>query len=294
MHKTTVLAMIPNWNGSRDTLDLLDSLAQQSFASGIVDAVVVDNASSPSEIELLEQGLKQDRSPLTVYVVRAETNLGVPAAYNRAIQAADRDYDYYLRLDNDVVLFPHTVERLCQALDERRGAGIRLVGGEIRFFDQPGVRNCGAVTVDHVRGRTRVSFPERDTVCDGVLGCTMMLDAEVVKAFRPDVFLSWLFVTTDETEISMRARRRGWLTLYLPEPIALHKGGRSTSKVREAATLLSQRNWTFLNVVYAPSAVARVAIVARTAMVATLFVLAGRRQEATSMIRGLRAGLLGP
>jgi GT2 family glycosyltransferase len=220
--------------------------------------------------------------------------LGAPAAYNRAIQASGREYDYYLRLDNDVVLFPYSVQRLCQALRDRRTSGVRLAGGEIRFFDEPQVRNCGAVTVDHLRGRTHVSFPERDTVCDGVLGCTMMLDAEVVKAFRPEVFLSWLFLTTDETEISLRARRRGWLTLYLPVPIALHKGARSVSRVPTAGRLLSQRNWTFLNITYAPSAVARAAIAARSAVVAMLFLFAGRRRDATSIIRGLRAGLFRP
>lgn len=291
MRERSVLAIIPNWNGTADTLECLASLAAQRLRSGRIDVVVIDNASAPSEVRALRDGIDALSSLLSVSLLCSETNIGVPAAYNRGIAAARVKYEYFLRLDNDVVLLPDAVETLCSALDGQYSSGVRLVGGDVRFFHDAEARNGGAVWIDLLRGRTGVTYPAVDVICDGVLGCVMLMDGGLVEAFAPEVFDSWLYLTTDESELSLRARGRGWSTYYVARPIALHKGGRSTSRVKTRTTLFCLRNWSFLATAYAPSALVRAAVVARIVGTALYKFTTGRGREAVWMIRGVLQGL---
>jgi GT2 family glycosyltransferase len=83
-----------------------------------------------------------------------------------------------------------------------------------------------------------------ELVCDGVLGCIMLLDGDVVRRYSPDVFDSNLFICTDESELSLRARLDGIFTLYIAGQIGLHKSGVSTGKVGFLSNYYSARNWT--------------------------------------------------
>lgn len=242
-NKKRVAALIINWNGSQDTIELLRSLGAQSSSNLWVEAVVVDNASAQEDFDRLSAFIETYNTDLPIALISNKINVGIPAAYNQAIINVGLNYDYYLRLDNDVVLVPDAIEKLCQALEANRAHGVRLVGGNSRFYDHPEINNGGAHYFDLIRGKSSITHPKDDVICDGVLGCIMLLDGDVVQTFAPEVFLSWLFLTTDESEISLRCKEKGWLTYYVSQTIGLHKGARSISKVKRDSGLYSVRNW---------------------------------------------------
>lgn len=294
--KRRVAALTINWNGAQDTLELLDSLGRQCAESLCVEAFVVDNNSAPGDLAALEEGIAS-RHSIVIHLIKNGCNEGVPAAYNRAIAAAGSQFDYYLRLDNDVILRDGCIARLIGGLEEWRSRGVRLVGCNVRYFDRPGESNGGAVTFNLLRGNTRIAFPESETICDGVLGCVMLVDREVVAAFAPQVFMSWLFYTTDESEISLHSAQRGWRTLYLPQPLALHKGGISTQKAERMATMTSARNWAYLAMRYAKPRSLTTLVFCRLIGVSIVGqLLRGRWACGAALVRGAVAacGLGGP
>jgi GT2 family glycosyltransferase len=249
MNKYRVAALIINWNGAADTLHLLDSLRCCISSSVQIEAFVIDNKSQAQDRAELEAGI--DRySGLCIHYRRNEKNVGVPAAYNQAIQIAGLEFDYYLRLDNDVVLEADALLSMICAHKANLDRGVGLIGADVRLYQPPHYPNGGAVSIDLVRGRTRVSYPRSDTICDGVLGCVMLISGDVVKKYVPDVFESRLFICTDESELSLRCKQDGILTLYRSTLVALHKGGKSTGKVSFLATYFSARNWTLLRLRY--------------------------------------------
>jgi GT2 family glycosyltransferase len=286
-----VAALIINWNGAKDTLELLESLAKQKERNLECVAIIVDNNSDAQDYHALETGIKSI-SGMEIKLVKNAANEGVPSAYNRAIAASGNGFDYYLRLDNDVVLKEGSLARLIELLEKWRDQGARLVGCNIRYYDNEEESNCGAVHINLIRGKTTTSYPPEQCLVDGVLGCAMLIDGEVVRTYKPNVFLGWLYYTTDESELSMRCAARGWRTLYVPEPLVLHKGGRSTRKAKTMATLHSARNWAFLAMKYArPSMLVPLVAIRILCVSFPVLIIRGRWCHALALLRGASKAL---
>jgi len=266
MPKQSLAALIINWNGASDTLELIASLADCLSEDLAVSCVVVDNASSEADRAALLVGVSELSERVPVVTLLNSVNIGVPAAYNQAIQRAGLRHDYYLRLDNDVVVDPDGLLAMIDAL--RRDPSIGAVGGNVKFYHARDRNNGGAVSIDLARGRTRVTYPDENVICDGVLGCIMLIPASVIQRYTPEVFLGKLFICTDESELSLRLSQSGMKTLYLNQCIGFHKGGASTGKVKYLSQYYSIRNWTYLRLRYArrgwPKWLMSVEIAART------------------------------
>ena len=243
--------MVINWNGAQDTFDLLYSLCHCQSDAVSITAVVIDNASAEADRLKLESGLADLDGRMKVIFRANSVNIGVPAAYNQAIQVAGLTHDYYLRLDNDVIVEQEGLASMIDALEQESRKGVAIVGGNIKYFDRRTEDNGGAVSIDLIAGRTRVTYPLSDVVCDGVLGCIMLLSGELVRRYAPEVFAGNLFICTDESEISLRAARDGMRTMYLARLIGFHKSGSSTGKVDFLSKYYSTRNWTLLRLRYA-------------------------------------------
>lgn len=244
----SLAALIINWNGAADTIELLESLVQCTTSAMKISCIVIDNNSTVADRALLASGLARLEQSIPISIRYNSVNIGVPAAYNQAIQIAGLHHDYYLRLDNDVIVDSEGLQAMIEILEKRSDVG--LVGGNVKFYDSREKDNGGAVVIDLVRGKTSVSYPHADVVCDGVLGCIMLMSRNVVDRYSPDVFLGALFICTDESELSIRAARDGVLTMYSSRIIGYHKGGVSTKKVSFLSEYYSGRNWTYLRLLY--------------------------------------------
>ena len=250
-NRRKLAALVINWRGADDTIELLESLCRCLSNHLSITTVVVDNASGAEDCAKLQRGFVEFEGRMQVLFRANTVNIGVPAAYNQAIQVAGLKYDYYLRLDNDVVVDPQGLAAMIEALEQGRENGIGIVGGNVRYFDRRNENNGGAVSIDLLKGKTTVTYPSSDVLCDGVLGCIMLLSGELVRQYAPEVFQSSLFICTDESELSLRAARDGMSTIYLACLIGFHKSGRSTSKVNFISNYYSARNWTLLRLKYA-------------------------------------------
>lgn len=256
----SVAALIINWNGADDTIELLRSLGAAASPKIRLKASIVDNASEESDFRKLVAFVESTSLGYPVSILRNAINVGVPAAYNQSIQAVGPDCEAYLRLDNDVVLRAGAVDLLLGELRSRRKDGVGIVGGNVKLYADRSTNNGGAVSIDLVRGRTTTAYPSTSTLCDGVLGCIMLVDGALVRAFLPEVFLGALFICTDESELSLRAERQGLRTCYVAELVGYHKSGMSTSRVSRLAYYYSARNWAFLRLRYTRGVARRIAV----------------------------------
>lgn len=262
-NRKRLAALVINWNGAADTLELLCSLCRCQSESIVITAVVVDNASGEEDRAKLESGLREFRGCLNVVFRTNNVNVGVPAAYNQAIQIAGLSHDFYLRLDNDVIVEPDGLRKMIEVLEQGADRKIAIVGGNIRYFDRRSENNGGAVSIDLVKGRTTVVYPSSDVACDGVLGCIMLMAGDLIRRYAPEVFQSALFICTDESELSLRAARDGMRTAYVASVIGFHKSGRSTGKVNFISNYYSVRNWTLLRLRYVQTGPQRLSVLMR-------------------------------
>jgi GT2 family glycosyltransferase len=247
---TIIAAVIINWNGAADTLELLDSLLNCQKSGFTFHIAVIDNASKADDLDRLRQGIYRFNGSLKITLRENSVNVGVPAAYNQGIQLLGVHHEYYLRLDNDVTVNPLGLKLMIAALRGNEKTRTAIVGGNVKYYHRPTENNGGAVGIDLLRGKTTVTYPDQDVVCDGVLGCIMLVDGVLVRKYSPEVFDSRLFICTDESELSLRAKRDGFLTFYVAAEIGLHKGGVSTGKVNFLSKYYSARNWILIRVSY--------------------------------------------
>lgn len=279
--------MIVNWNGAADTVDLIHSLCECQSNWLCIDVVIIDNASAQKDLQILQAAISNFDKKMDLKLRVNAINIGVPAAYNQAIQVAGLGYDHYLRLDNDVVVNSLGLAALIDALAIREKDGVAIVGGNVRFFDNPELDNGGAVAINLVRGVTSVSYPSSDVICDGVLGCIMLVSGSLVRRCTPDVFEGVLFICTDESELSLRAATYGLSTLYIAQVIGLHKGGRSTSKVHFLSKYYTTRNWIFHRLRYTKRGIDRCAVLAWIQVDIASSVLRGRWAYPLGVIAGI-------
>jgi len=110
-HETPrVSAIIPCYNGERFVADAVRSVLAQTESR--VEAIVVDDCSSDSSVEVLESLLSDPR----LRILRHSGNRGIAAARNTGIRASSAEFIGLL--DQDDLWLPGKIERQLQAFSD--------------------------------------------------------------------------------------------------------------------------------------------------------------------------------
>ncbi|MFF2271631.1 glycosyltransferase family 2 protein [Agromyces sp. NPDC058136] len=226
---TDIVAVVVTYNSEQHVSELLDSLPA-AFGSTPHAVVVVDNGSTDGTVGLLEQ-----RSDCTV--VRS-TNDGYAAGINRAVRAAP-DEGAILILNPDATLDPESAPRMLSVL---RKPGVGIVAPRVRESDGSLSRTIRrAPTLGRVGGLSFTglpSFAERvedaqeyddEHVVDWAVGAILLVDRSCYDALGG--LDETYFLYSEETDFCLRARAKGWSTVYTPDAGAVHIGGGSGESV---------------------------------------------------------------
>jgi GT2 family glycosyltransferase len=229
--------VIVNWNSG-----LLLRECLQSFAATLDDAVatritVVDNASTDGSCEGLE-------TPVPLVLLRNAENRGFGAACNQG--AAGSDSEFLLFLNPDTRLMPGSLSRPASYLQAAGNVGI--VG--IRLRDAAGnvARNTARTPtarsmIGNSLGLDRLlpwvflphfytDWAHDDTrVVDQVMGAFFFVPRAVFAALGG--FDERFFVYFEDLDFAVRARQRGWSSVYLATAEAFHKGQGTTEGATE-------------------------------------------------------------
>jgi len=239
MDRPSVHVVIVNWNSGAQLRDCLRSFAAVAADDVALERVtVVDNASTDGSAEGVDTSL-----PLVV--IRNADNRGFAAACNQG--AAGSGAEYLLFLNPDTRLMPGSLELPGRYLQSEHHEDVGIVG--IQLLDEAGhvARNTArAPTARSMTGNslgldrllpsvfpshfvTEWAHDETRTV-DQVMGAFFFVRRSVFEALGG--FDERFFVYYEDLDFAMRARQRGWSSVYLATAQAYHRGQGTT----EAAT----------------------------------------------------------
>jgi GT2 family glycosyltransferase len=186
-----------------------------------------------------------------VSVIENDCNVGYAAAVNQAIRVCDGEIVLLLNPDITAIRGDYGALRAEFAADDRLAAVTpRLVTTEgvpeAAMRREPTPFDLVAETLDLAGRFPRWQRPKRFRMLDELGGRRRVVDAATgaclflrraaiddVGPFDESFFLYW-----EETDWLIRAKRKGWATLYLPDVEAVHLGRRSTNVSSDVLWLL--------------------------------------------------------
>ena len=225
MNQPLVYVVILNWNGYKDTSELLESLSKITYANHKI--TVVDNNSSPGEVEKLESAYENK-----VHVIRCKNNLGFSGGNNIGIKySLESKADYILLLNNDTIVEPDFLEILVSKFETENQAGI--VAPRINYYSEPQKIWSDGGKISWIRGsgfaysdklETKVNSLDRSVTF--VSGCCMLIKSEVF--LKNGMFDENYFLYTEDTDLCHRVINAGYKIYITPRSKIFHKINSST------------------------------------------------------------------
>jgi hypothetical protein len=241
-----VWIIILNWNGWRDTTECLRSLKHlqppDALREELIHIVVVDNGSTDESREKF-RSLERDPDIPSFELIETGQNLGFGGGNNVAMRRAlERGARWILLLNNDTIVTPDFLRILLArgkedskigmlnpkiyVRDRGEGGGEKerlwFVGGKLNLLRTKG-EHIGYGEEDHGQ-YDGVSV--RDT--EYATGCCLLVRRETIEdiGLLPEHY----FLYYEDAEWSIRARRRGWRCVVVPEARIFHKGAASSAE----------------------------------------------------------------
>ena len=245
MSGPSIHVVIVNWNSGAQLRECLNSFAAvANDAVTLARVSVVDNASTDGSCEGLGDAL-----PLTLTLIRNEVNLGFAMACNQG--AAGAEADFLLFLNPDTRLMPGSLERPARYLGSPHHEAVGIVGIQLLDTDGKVARNTARAPtarsmIGNSLGLDRVlpawfpphfasNWPHDETrVVDQVMGAFFFVRRAVFEELGG--FDERFFVYYEDLDFALRARARGWSSVYLASAQAFHRGQGTTHAATERRT----------------------------------------------------------
>jgi len=246
-----VAAALLNWNGWRDTIACLETLARVRYPA--LDLYLCDNASSDDSIDRIRAwaktaGWDAPRFTLIANDVNAGFTRGTNIAMRHAL-ASGRNYLTLWALNTDTLVDPDAVAPAVAGLlaDPHAGSVQSLLLGypDDSVLDSAGIRllrRGGAK--DLLRGM-------RPTLTTGAVpmfgSCAASAFYRTTALREVGLFDEALFQTNEDVDLACRLHAAGYHALLVPGSVVRHKGG--VSRRRKQGRLWFMANRAKLRVV---------------------------------------------
>jgi len=211
-----------NWNNFNDSAECLESLRKTTYPN--FEVIVVDNGSVGDDVSLLKQ-----RFGDSIRLIVNDKNSGFAGGCNIGIKdALARGADYVVLLNNDTVVAPDFLEGLVRVAQSDKRVGI--AGGKVFCYELPELIWFAGGIINYRTGRTPIrgsgeadkgQFDEIVRV-DWISGCFMFISRDVLQAvgmLDERFFFGW-----EDVDLCVRAARKGFKVLFVPESRIWHKG----------------------------------------------------------------------
>jgi N-acetylglucosaminyl-diphospho-decaprenol L-rhamnosyltransferase len=238
-HGFAVDIVIVNWNSRAHLRECLAALDRSTIAERL-NVIVVDNASADGSAE----ALVTERAPLDV--VRNAENRGFAAACN---QGAERGAaPVLLFLNPDVRVRPDAVAAAARYLEDPDRSDVGVLGAQLMDADGH-VQRCCARTPTAATLMLQTLFLDRlfpalvpphfltewdhgDTrPVDQVMGAFLMIRRTLFETLGG--FDERFFLYYEDVDLCLAARQAGWTVLHYAGAQAEHRGGGTTSMVKD-------------------------------------------------------------
>lgn len=227
-----------NYNGIKDTIELIDSIV--FFIHSIeYEIIVVDNGSLNNEGQLLQEKYPE------INVIQSKANLGFSGGNNLGIKKAKGDYLFFI--NNDTVF---TEDKLQDLIDQMNT--FPKVGGaspKIKYSEPPcliqfaGFTRLSSITIRNKAlgsGEVDRAQYDRTTFTSYLHGAAMIIKREVIEkiGLMPEIY----FLYYEEIDWCTQMTDAGYQLLYLPNLTIYHKESRSTGAKSKLKIFYMTRN----------------------------------------------------
>ena len=216
-----VSIVFPNYNGGRQSLECVASIAKLSYSQNKLEVIVVDNNSTDGSVEKI---LKLKTKNLKLKIIRNKKNEGFAKAVNRGVKISSGNYLFIT--NNDVVLERNCLENLLLFLLDHQDVG---VVGAITY-------DRNKLTILHPAPRYNfyfgVFYDSKDTnttqEADWIPGsglCTSRILWEKLGGFDEGFFFTY-----EDLDFCLRAKKLGYKIIYYPKAILWHSDGATINR----------------------------------------------------------------
>lgn len=218
-----IYCVILNWNGKKFLKNCLDSVLSSSYKK--LKVVLVDNASTDGSVDFVEKNYKK------VIVLKNRANLGWTGGNNRGVKfALKQGADAVFILNNDTTISANCILNLAKTLFSDKSTGI--VGPKIYFSDK-GRRTKkisfagGKFTSNRYFGvhiginRIDKGQYSKTKKTDFITGAAICVKREVFESVG--LFDDRYFIYYDEADFCMKARRKGFTSIFVPAAVVYHE-----------------------------------------------------------------------
>lgn len=226
-----VVCVVVNWNGWRDTLACLQTLALQDCQP--LHVVVVDNGSTDESVARITDWIDSHQATQTrFHLLPGTENLGFARGANLGIQQAlQQGAEHVWLLNNDTECPPDTLRKLLCAAKRQPDAGI--VGSVLYYQAQPHrVQAWGGGWVSRWTGTgdhyTQPTTLQRDSY---VTFASVLIRAEVLQ--EVGLLYDGYFMYYDDSDYCLRLQGTRWKLAIAADTAILHKESASTEGPRD-------------------------------------------------------------
>ncbi len=245
-----IAAALLNWNGWRDTIACLETLARLRYPA--LDVYLCDNASTDDSIDRILAWVKAAGWDTTKFtLVRNDTNAGFAGGTNIAMQralASGRSYVALWALNTDTLVDPDAVGPAVAALlaDPRAGAVQSVLLGfpDDMVLDSAGIRllrRGGSKDLLHGEPATALAVSEKRAPLPIFGACAASAFYRTSALRAVGIFDEALFQTNEDVDLACRLHAAGYHALLVLGSIVRHKGGVSRSRKRGRLWFIANR-----------------------------------------------------
>ncbi len=226
-----------NFNGSEDTIEMIDSLTRITYAN--IEIIVVDNHSENDNPRIIKE-----RFP-SIVLYESNVNMGFAGGNNLGIMRARGDY--VLLLNNDTIVDKGFLEPLVAKMQSDQRIG--CVSAKLRFYyDRSVIQFAGYTPIDH---RTMRSFAigyrekdkgqhDNDKETPYAHGAAMMVSMKVIREIGIMSYVFFLYY--EEADWSYRIKNAGYTIWYIHNSLVYHKESISVGKLSASKVYYQNRN----------------------------------------------------
>lgn len=214
-----VAIIILNWNNFEDTAECLESVREIDYPN--YETIVVDNGSTDGSGQRLKETFEWCKFTFN------EENLGFAGGVNSALESLCDEYDYFLLLNNDVVIEQDTLSSLLQAADLDPNIGI--VGPKLLYPDSELIQSSGREykSFRNLYEGKHKSEISGITEVGGIIGACMLINAEMMSQIG--TLDEDFFFQGEDREYCLRAQSDGWKIAVQAGATVSHKHHSSSS-----------------------------------------------------------------
>lgn len=229
-HGGMVWCVVVNWNGWRDTLACLRTLANQSQQP--LHVAVVDNGSTDESMEQLSAWMKTAEGGSTTFsLLPSGANLGFAKGTNLGIrQALEAGAEFIWLLNNDTECPPDTLAKLVHTA--RTGSATGVVGTVLYYHSDPAkVQAWGGGRIHRWSGTATHYLKPTPLESDSYLTfASVLIRAAVLQEIG--LLYEGYFMYYDDSDFCLRVAETEWKLAVAANTAVLHKESASTDGTR--------------------------------------------------------------